>query len=266
MSRIDATFSACKQANRAALVTYIMAHDPDANTTKAVLPALVDAGADIIELGMPFSDPSADGPTIQAAAGRALATGGSVANTLDIVREFRASNDTTPIILMGYYNPVLHYGIETFVRNAVAAGVDGVILVDLTPEEEAEFVDVSEPTGLAHIKLTAPTTTVERAKTVLKRASGFVYYISVAGITGGKSAQTADIEVKLNELREVTNLPIAVGFGIKTPEQAASVGAVSDAIVVGSSIVQLVADNAGDAAATVAAVKNYVSTLSCALV
>ncbi len=249
MTRIAQTFASCKKEGRAALITYIMASDPNYQDSLAILKGLPKAGANIIELGMPFSDPMADGPVIQRAGLRSLAADGSVINTLAMVREFREENSTHPIILMGYYNPILYYGVEAFVKDAVAAGVDGVIIVDLPPEEEAEFVDIAEPAGLSHVKLTAPTTHEARAKVVLKRASGFVYYISVAGITGAKSAELNDVKRQIDQLRKSTSLPIAVGFGIKTPEQARDMAKLADAVVVGSALVKQIEDHPSTAQA-----------------
>lgn len=245
-SRIEATFEKTKVEKRAALVTYIMGYDPDLETCESLLQQLPEAGADIIELGMPFSDPMADGPTIQLAANRAIEAGATTRKVLDMVAGFRKKNTTTPIILMGYYNPIYHYGLDKFVKEAVEAGVDGMIIVDLPPEEEEEFVSIAEPAGLALIKLTAPTTTPERAEKVLQHASGFVYYISVAGITGAKSANIKDTEAMLMQLRQSTDLPIAVGFGIKTPEQAKDVAQMADAVVVGSAFVQLAGEGKTD--------------------
>lgn len=240
LHRIEQAFAHAKSHNRAALVTYIMGFDPDKETSLAMMKSLPSHGADVIELGMPFSDPMADGPTIQAAGNRALEAGGSVKGVLELLAEFRKDNHTTPVILMGYYNPVYRYGLQAFVKDALSAGADGVILVDLPPEEEEEFTAIAIPAGLALIKLTSPTTDAERAKIVLKRASGFVYYISVAGVTGVKSAEVEDIQAHLAVLKQVTPLPIAVGFGIATPEQAATIAPLSEGVVVGSAIVKLV--------------------------
>lgn len=245
-NRIEKLFAKTKAENRAALVTYMMGYDPDYETSLEILKGLPKAGADIIELGMPFSDPMADGPTIQLAANRAFKAGATTKKIVSMVKEFRKDNQGTPIILMGYYNPIYHYGIESFVNDAIDAGVDGVIIVDLTPEEESEFTDVASPAGLSLIKLTSPTTDSNRAKVVLKNSSGFVYYISVAGITGTKSAQVSDVKSSLDNLRENTDLPIAVGFGIKTPEQAAEIAEIADGVVVGSAFVNQIEQNLGD--------------------
>jgi tryptophan synthase alpha chain len=263
--RIDNKFTELKSQNRAGLVTYMMGFDPDYETSLDVLKGMPAAGADIIELGMPFSDPMADGPTIQLAGNRALAAGGSTRGVINMVAAFRKADDLTPVILMGYFNPVLHYGCEKYVADAVAAGVDGVILVDLTPEEENQFTQYSKPAGLSLIKLTAPTTDEARAKIVLNDASGFVYYISVAGITGGKAAGIASIEKSLTRLRKVTDVPIAVGFGIKSATQAKEIGAIADAVVVGSAFVNIINDHMDDKAAIAPAVHALVRELADAL-
>jgi len=241
--RIDACFKHTRTEKRSALVAYVMGCDPDFQTSLDIVKGLPKSGVDIIELGMAFSDPMADGPAIQAAGKRALTAGASVAKTLQIATEFRNENTHTPIILMGYYNPVWRYGLQSFVEDAISAGVDGVILVDLSPEEESEFVEIASPAGLSLIKLTAPTTNNDRAQKVFKTASGFVYYISVAGITGQKSADIDDIRSNVDRLRQHTTLPIAVGFGIKTPQQAADIGSFSDAVVVGSAFVKRIEAN-----------------------
>ena len=215
----------------------------DASHAAEIVLGLPAAGADIIELGMPFSDPMADGPAIQAASLRALKSGATLAGTLALVGEFRKTDDETPIILMGYFNPIYTFGVERFLDQAKSAGVDGLIVVDLPPEEEAELCRPAAEAGLDFIYLTAPTTDDARMEKVLKGASGFVYYVSITGITGTRSAAQSDIEAAVGRLRRHTRLPIAVGFGIKTPEQAAEVARVADAAVVGSALVDLVADN-----------------------
>ena len=240
--RIAKRFDDLKTEGRAGLVTFITAGDPNLETSSAILNQLPDAGADIIELGMPFSDPMADGPAIQASSQRALNNGASMIKTLDMVRKFRESDSNTPIILMGYFNPIYIYGVEKFVVDAAAAGVDGFIIVDLPPEE-AEMREPVEQAGLSFIYLTAPTTDDDRLPTVVENASGFVYYVSVTGITGTKSAATQDIETALARLRRHTDLPIAVGFGIKTPEQASAIAQHAEAVVVGSAFVGKVAEN-----------------------
>jgi len=240
--RIAKRFQDLKAEGRAGLVTFITAGDPNAEISSAILSQLPDAGADIIELGMPFSDPMADGPAIQASSQRALDSGASMLKTLNMVRDFRRNDGDTPIILMGYFNPIYIYGVERFVTDAAEAGVDGFIIVDLPPEE-AEMRAPVEQAGLSFIYLTAPTTDDQRLPTVVEHASGFVYYVSVTGITGTKSAATQDIEIALKRIRQHTDLPIAVGFGIKTPEQAAAVGQHAEAVVVGSAFVSKLAEN-----------------------
>lgn len=240
MSRITDTFSALKSQNRKALVTFIVAGDPDGATSLAILKSLPDAGADVIELGMPFTDPVADGPAIQAGGLRALAAGMTLSKTLEMVKAFREDNKTTPIVLMGYYNPIYSYGTEKFTKDAAAVGVDGVIIVDLPPEEEDEFHVPAQAAGLDLIRLITPTTTPERLQTVIRNASGFLYYVSVAGITGSKSASPATVKAHLDTVRTQTSLPIAVGFGIRTPDDAKAMSVAGDAIVVGSRFVDIV--------------------------
>jgi tryptophan synthase alpha chain len=242
MSRISARFAALKAEGRAGLVTFITAGDPDAATSQRILDALPAAGADLIELGMPFSDPMADGPAIQVASQRALAAGAGLASTLAMVRRFRSGDQATPIILMGYYNPIYAHGVEAFCAEAAEAGVDGLIVVDLPPEEARELTVPAKASGIDFIVLTAPTTDDERLPVVLANASGFVYYVSIAGITGTASAGREAIAGAIARLRRHTDLPIAVGFGLKTAEQVAMVGELAEAAVVGSAIVQKVAD------------------------
>ncbi|MBI2236851.1 MAG: tryptophan synthase subunit alpha [Magnetospirillum sp.] len=242
MSRIQARFAKLKADNRAALVTFITAGDPDLATSQAVLDGLPAAGADVIELGMPFTDPMADGPAIQLASQRALASGGSLQRTLDMVAAFRAKDSETPIILMGYYNPIYIRGPERFARDAAAAGADGVILVDLPPEEADELMPFLKAVGMDFIVLTTPTSDDARLPVVLANASGFVYYVSVAGVTGTSSASQSAIDGAVARIRRHTGLPICVGFGIRTPEQAADVARVADGAVVGSAIVQTMAE------------------------
>jgi len=257
-SRIETTFANLK-GKRAALIPFIMGYDPDAATTSALLEALPAAGADIIEIGMPFSDPMADGPTIQAAGLRALSAGATVAKILELVKTFRKKNDTTPIILMGYFNPVYRYGNEKFCKDATAAGVDGIILVDLPPEEENEMTPYLNASGLKLIRLIAPTSTGDRLKLLTKSASGFVYYISVAGITGAKSASADSLKAQVNEIRKNTSLPVAVGFGIRTAAQVKEVAQIADAVVVGSALVDVLHKSGKDAAL------NFVKELSAGL-
>ena len=242
-TRLDARFAALKAEGRGSLVTFLTAGDPDGDTGFEILKGLPAAGADIIELGMPFSDPMADGPAIQASAQRALANGMSVRGTLDQVRAFRQDDDATPIVLMGYFNPIYHYGVEAFVSDAKAAGVDGLIMVDLPPEEEAELCLPVLKGGINFIYLTAPTTDDKRLPRVVENASGFVYYVSIVGVTGTASAAVGDVEAAVARIRRHTDLPVAVGFGITTPEAAADVASVADAAVVGSAIVKRIHDN-----------------------
>lgn len=235
--RIDRRFAALKAENRAGFVTYIMAGDPDAATTLSVLRGLPGAGADLIELGFPFSDPMAEGPTIQRAAQRGLKSGMTLQGTLDLVAAFREGDTDTPVILMGYLNPVLNRGFESFAAAAAKAGVDGLIIVDCPPEEADPLSDALEAEGIALIRLAAPTTDDARLPMVVRRTSGFVYYVSVAGVTGVKSAEAADVAPAVERLRRASGLPVAVGFGIRTPDQAAAVARVADAAVVGSALV-----------------------------
>ncbi len=243
MSGIAARFAALKREGRAGLVTYIMAGDPDAATTSAILDGLPGAGADVIELGMPFSDPMADGPAIQAAGLRALAGGMTLAGTLALVRGFRARHAETPIVLMGYFNVLFSYGVERFMRDARAAGVDGLIIVDLPPEEADEAAPHARANGLDLIRLATPTSDDARLPRVLEGASGFLYYVSVLGVTGTRSVDTRAVDAAVARLRKHTRLPIAVGFGIKTPEAAAAIARSADAVVVGSAFVQTIADS-----------------------
>jgi tryptophan synthase alpha chain len=244
-NRIDVRFASLRAEGRGGLVTFFTAGDPDYDTSLASLKGLPAAGADLIELGVPFSDPMADGPAIQLASQRALKAGMTLRRTLEMVRAFRQTDDATPLILMGYYNPIYVYGVDAFVRDAAAAGVDGLIIVDLPPEEAEELTVPLNAAGLDFIFLTAPTTDAARLPAVLKLASGFVYYVSITGITGTASASEEAIAAAVTRLRGQTALPLAVGFGIRTPDQAAAVARHADAAVVGSALVQTVADNLG---------------------
>jgi len=261
-TRIARRFAALKSENRAGLVTYIVAGDPDAAASLELLRGLPRAGADLIELGMPFSDPMADGPAIQAAGLRALKAGMTLRKTLDLVHCFRAEDDATPIVLMGYYNPIYRYGVDAFLADATSSGVDGLIVVDLPPEEDAELCLPALASGIDFIRLTAPTTDEARLPVVLARASGFVYYVSITGITGTKSANAADVDAAVARLRRHTALPVAVGFGIKTPDQAAAVACFADAAVVGTALVQRIAANLGDRSRLVDAVLADVAALA----
>ena len=240
MSRIETVFA---NLDRPALITFIMAGDPDAQVSLDVLKSLPDAGADIIELGMPFTDPMADGPVIQLAGGRALTAGANMNQTLQMVRDFREGNDTTPIVLMGYYNPVMQYGAVKFVDDAAEAGVDGLIIVDLPPEEADETLKAAKAKDIDIIRLITPTTTNERLGKIIDGASGFLYYVSITGVTGSASADLNAIKPHIEEIKNQTDIPVAIGFGIKTPEDAKNMGELADAVVVGSSIVNTVAES-----------------------
>jgi tryptophan synthase alpha chain len=235
--RISDIFQSCRAQNRAALVTFIMAGDPDYDTALMLLKAMPDAGADIIELGMPFSDPMADGPAIQNAGRRALRAGQTLAKTLQMVRDFRQTNTTVPLILMGYYNPIYVYGVERFLNDASQAGVDGLIVVDLPPECDDELCLPARDKGLHFIRLATPTTDDRRLPTVLQNTSGFVYYVSITGITGTASADPKKVEQAVARIRRHSDLPVAVGFGVKTPEQAKALAPYADGVVVGSALV-----------------------------
>ena len=241
MTRIDETFTRLRGEGRKAFVSYIMAGDPDLETSLALMKGLPGAGVDIIELGVPFTDPMADGPTIQAAGQRALAGGQTLEMTLDMVRDFREGDDHTPIVLMGYYNPIYNRGVERFLTDAVAAGVDGLIVVDLPPEEDDELCIPAQAAGLNFIRLATPTTDDRRLPAVLKNTSGFVYYVSITGITGAAAAQAGDVGPEVARIKAATDLPVVVGFGINTPEAAAEIAGVADGCVVGSAIVKEIA-------------------------
>jgi len=252
--RIARRFAALKAARRGGLVTFVTAGDPDPDSSLKLLAGLPAAGADLIEIGMPFSDPMADGPAIQASSLRALKAGMTLKKTLELVRRFRVGDSETPIVLMGYYNPIYQYGVDRFLADFKAAGADGLIVVDLPPEEDEELCVPALETGVNFIRLATPTTDDRRLPAVLRNTSGFVYYVSILGITGTRSAGDADVKKAVERLKRHTDLPVAVGFGIKTPEQAAAVARVADAAVVGSALVSRVADRiaaggAGSAAA-----------------
>ena len=237
MSRIDAKFAALKDAGRKAFVAYIMAGDTDYETGLEVMKGLPGAGVDIIELGLPFTDPMADGATIQLAGQRALEGGQTLAKTLDYARSFRETDDTTPIVLMGYYNPIYSRGVDRFLAEATEAGIDGLIIVDLQPEEDDELCIPAQKAGINFIRLATPTTDDKRLPKVLQNTSGFVYYVSVTGITGTAEAQSGDVAPEVARIKAKTDLPVIVGFGIKTPEAARSIAAIADGTVVGSAIV-----------------------------
>ncbi len=264
MSRIAKCFSDLKDQNRAGLVTFITAGDPDLETSQNILNDLPKNGADLIEIGMPFSDPMADGPVIQLASQRALKAGASVETTLQMVKSFRVNDTKTPIILMGYYNPIHTYGTVRFIEKAKEYGVDGLIVVDLPPEEDQELRAPAHDAGLDIIRLVTPTTDDERLTKVLDGASGFLYYVAITGITGTASANVEQLGPRLAHLRQKTDLPIAVGFGIKTADDAAAMSRISDAVVVGSSIVNTVAGIA-DGTQAVQDVSQQVHDLATAL-
>lgn len=249
MSRLQSRFAALKQENRAALVTFVTAGDPDYATSLEILKGLPAAGADVIELGMPFTDPMADGPAIQLANIRALGNGQNLAKTLQMVREFRTTNQDTPLVLMGYYNPIFCYGVERFVADAKEAGVDGLIVVDLPPEHNDELCDPAQAAGIDFIRLTTPTTDDARLPTVLNGSSGFVYYVSVAGVTGAGAASMDQVEEAVARLRRHTDLPLCIGFGIRTPEHAAEIAKRADGAVVGSALIDRIAKAASPAEA-----------------
>ena len=262
VARLDARFAALKREGRAGFVAYVMAGDPDPETSLRVIQGLPAAGADIIELGFAFSDPMADGPAIQRAALRALAAGMTLAGTLALAHRFRKGDETTPIVLMGYMNPILTLGIDRFATDAAAAGVDGVIVVDCPPEESDPLLAAFDPAGLALIRLATPTTDDARLPTVVRRTSGFVYYVSVAGVTGVKAADASAVAPAVARVRAASGLPVAVGFGIRTPEQAAAVARVADAAVVGTALVDAVADAVAQNRDPVAKVLETAATLA----
>jgi tryptophan synthase alpha chain len=239
--RLEKRFAAIKSEGRAAFVAYVMAGDPDAETALQILKGLPGAGADVIELGFPFSDPMADGPSIQRAAQRALKGGMTLRGTLDLARRFREGDGDTPLILMGYLNPIETYGLERFAKDAAEAGVDGMIIVDCPPEESGDLDAALAGHGVSRIWLAAPTTDDERLKVLLRGSSGFVYYVSVTGVTGVKEADASAVAPHVRRIKAATPLPVAVGFGIKTPERAAAVARVADAVVVGSALVEEIA-------------------------
>ena len=241
--RIEARFQALKREGRAGLIAFVTAGDPDLETSRAILSGLPGAGADLIELGMAFTDPMADGPAIQAANLRALASGISLRKTVQLVAEFRRQDTATPIVLMGYYNPIHRYGVERFLDDARAGGVDGLIVVDLPPEEDDELCRPALAAGLSFVRLATPTTDDRRLPTVLTNASGFVYYVSYTGITGSRGIEPAAVAEAVARLKRMTALPVAVGFGIRNAEQAAAVARTADAAVVGSALVETVRES-----------------------
>jgi tryptophan synthase alpha chain len=265
-TRIEKRFAALKDEGRAALVTFTMAGDPDYDTSLALAKALPKAGADVIELGMPFTDPMADGPAIQAAGVRALKAGQRMTKTLAVVREFRKGDDATPIVLMGYYNPIYIYGVDKFLVDAKSAGVDGLIVVDLPPEEDEELCLPALKAGLNFIRLATPTTDDKRLPAVLNNTSGFVYYVSITGITGAAAPDTGKVASAVTRIKRHTKLPVAVGFGVRTAEQARAIAQGADGVVVGSALVEVLRvslDKNGKATpGTVKAVTDLVAQLA----
>ena len=265
-NRIAARFAALRAEGRGALITFVEAFDPDRATSEALLAGMPAAGADLVEIGVPFTDPMADGPTIQRAGQRGLKAGATLPATLDMVRGFRAGDATTPVVLMGYYNPILSYGPERFAADAAEAGVDGLIVVDLPPEEADELTIHTTPNRLELIRLVAPTTDERRLPVVLGGAGGFVYYVSITGITGTRSATEAHLAEAIPRIRRATDLPVAIGFGVRTPDQAAAAVRIADAAVVASALIETLAsglDEAGRARpGTVSAVLDQVRALA----
>jgi len=265
-TRIETRFAELKREGRAAFVTFVMCGDPDIETSLAIVKALPAAGADVIELGMPFTDPMADGPSIQAAGLRALKAGATLKKTLDVVRRFREGNDKTPIILMGYYNPIYIHGVDKFLSDAKTAGVDGLILVDMPPEEDAELCIPALKAGLNFIRLATPTTDDKRLPAVLANTSGFVYYVSVTGITGSAAADSAKVTQAVTRIKRHTQLPVCVGFGIRTPDTARTIAAHADGVVVGTAVVDVIRNSldANNAATprTVPAVAEIVASIA----
>ena len=269
MTRIDEKFAQLKHEGRAGLITFVTAGDPDYETSVKILKGLPAAGADVIELGMPFSDPMADGPAIQMSSQRALKAGQTMAKTLAMVRVFREQDQTTPIVLMGYYNPIYIYPVDRFIHDALKAGVDGLIVVDVPPEQDEELCVPALKAGLNFVRLATPTTDAKRLPAVLANTSGFVYYVSIAGITGTAAPDIGNVRAHLARIKAHTALPVAVGFGVKTPEQASELAEIADGVVVGSAIVTVLAsslDQAGQAtAATSSSVLGLVGRLAAAL-
>ncbi|EBA06582.1 tryptophan synthase subunit alpha [Sagittula stellata] len=257
MTRIESKFAQLREEGKKAFVAYIMAGDPDVDSSLAVMKGLPEAGVDVIELGLPFTDPMADGPTIQLAGQRALEGGMTLARTLDMVRAFREGDDTTPIVLMGYYNPIYSRGVDRFLAEAKEAGIDGLIIVDLPPEEDEELCLPAQAAGLNFIRLATPTTDDKRLPKVMQNTSGFVYYVSITGITGAAAAEAADVGPEVARIKAVSDLPVIVGFGIRTPESAKAIAGVADGCVVGTAIVGQIAEGK-----PVADVLSFVKSLS----
>ncbi|UZD89599.1 tryptophan synthase subunit alpha [Cognatishimia activa] len=257
MTRIDAKFAELKAAGKKAFVSYVMAGDPNYETSLEIVKGLPSAGVDVIELGLPFTDPMADGPTIQLAGQRALDIGMTLEKTLELAREFRKEDDTTPIVLMGYYNPIYSRGVDKFLADAKEAGIDGLIVVDLPPEEDEELCIPAQAAGLNFIRLATPTTDDKRLPKVLQNTSGFVYYVSITGITGAAAAQATNVGPEVARIKAATDLPVIVGFGVRTPEKAEEIASIADGTVVGSAIVSEIA-----AGKPVAEVLDFVKSLA----
>ncbi len=257
MSRIEAKFKELRKNNSSAFVTFLMAGDPDLPTSLKIMTELPKLGVDIIEIGMPFTDPMADGPAIQKAGQRALDSGTTLTKVLDLVKNIRVKNKQIPIVLMGYYNPIYSMGVEKFLENAKKAGVDGLIIVDLPPEEDSELCLPAKKAGLDFIRLATPTTSPTRLPTVLKNTSGFIYYVSVAGITGASNLNVEEVEKEVRRIKGKTHLPMCVGFGIKTPSDAEKVANIADGVVVGSAIIDLI-----EKEKPIDDIKNYIKSLA----
>ncbi|OZG73660.1 tryptophan synthase subunit alpha [Hahella sp. CCB-MM4] len=265
MSRITSCLSALKDAGKAALIPYVTAGDPNPSATVGIMHTLVEAGADIIELGVPFSDPMADGPVIQLACERALEHGTSLRDVLNMVAEFREKDQKTPVVLMGYLNPVEAMGMDHFIEKAKQAGVDGVLTVDLPPEEADEVVPVFREAGLDAIFLLAPTTTNERIKSAVAHGSGYIYYVSLKGVTGSSALNIEDVSQQLTRIRSLTDMPVGVGFGIKDAESAAAVSKVADGVIVGSALVNTIAENADSSESMHEKVKSLIGSMRSAM-
>jgi tryptophan synthase alpha chain len=265
MSRIGETFADLRGADRAALVTFITAGDPSPAVTVPLMHALVEAGSDIIELGVPFSDPMADGPVIQAASERALAAGVSTRHVIEMIRNFRRDDASTPVVLMGYVNPIEIMGYESFASSIADAGADGVIVVDMPPEEGGELGGVLKAHGLDNVHLLAPTSTEERIRLICDDSGGFIYYVSLRGVTGAATLDTAEVRGRIAEIRKQTDLPLGVGFGIDGPAAAAEVAEFADAVIIGSALVRIVADNKDDPRALMEKASGFVESLSSAV-
>jgi len=265
MSRLASRFSALKAANKKALIPYVTAGDPNPGVTVPLMHAMVEAGADVIELGIPFSDPMADGPVIQLACERALEHNVSLSNVIDMVKEFREQDQETPVVLMGYLNPVEVMGYEIFAERANKAGIDGVLTVDMPPEEAQDVLKIFKAHSLDAVFLVSPESTVERFKLIAENSSGFIYYVSLKGVTGVKSIDTEAVAEKLAELRKETDLPIGVGFGIKDAKSASSIAKIADGVVVGSAVVKLVEANKDNQDKIISEIKGFLSELRTAI-